>query len=64
MREGKKLKMMHLQPLIKGDKICQALTKRIERTLKLRKGEWVVKSWEHYCNIIAYVASTINREVR
>jgi len=56
MREGKELKNMHLQPLIKRDKICQALTKRIERALKLQKREWAVemgseelKSWEHYC---------------
>jgi len=31
----KELKRVRLQPLIKRDKICQTLTKRIERTLKL-----------------------------
>jgi len=43
MKEGKELKMVHLQLLIKRDKICQTLTKRIERALKLQKREWVVK---------------------
>jgi len=35
--------MVHLQPLIKRDKICQTLTKRIERALKLQKREWTIK---------------------
>jgi len=33
MREGKELKRVYLQPLIKRDKIYQAQTKRIERAL-------------------------------
>jgi len=59
MREGKELKRVYLQPLIKRDKICKALTKRIERALKLMGSEELRSG-----NIIVYVTSTINREVR